>query len=250
MRLLSFLLSFFLGLNVAFAFDIQVGSENAYKPFAFLDEKGESTGFDNEVVKVVASYIQDAHVKFVPVNWNAIFSGLDSGKFDVVANQIAKNAEREEKYLFSKKPYFHGVSALIFGKDEKTKNFSILNQQKIGVTVGSNHAKNLETYQQTHPELKFEIVYYKTSPQLVADLANGRVAAIINDPISTLDFARAQNIQVYPSDVVLEKTPIFFIFRKDSEKLVKLFDEALERALTEGKIAALSVKYFGSDFSR
>lgn len=249
MKLLKLVLGLILSLNFATALDIRVGSENTYKPFAYLDENGVSVGFDNEVVRAVAAYIKDANLKFVPVNWNAIFSGLESGKFDIVANQIAKSKEREEKYIFSKKPYFYGVSAVIFGK-ENMKDFDDLKGKKIGVTVGSNHAKNLENYQKTHPEISFEIVYYKTSPSLVADLANERVAAIINDPISTIDLAKAQNIKVYPSQIVLEKTPVFFIFRKDSQKLADIFDEALEKALKDGKIAEISMKYFGSDFSR
>lgn len=250
MKFLQFFLLVLFNIHFAYALDINVGSENAYKPFAYLDEKGAPTGFDNEAVKIVAAYIPQAKVKFSSLTWNAIFSGLDSGKFDVVANQIAKTKEREEKYLFSKEPYFYGVSALILGKDEKIKDFSSLNGQKIGATVGSNHAKNLENYKANHPEATFEIVYYKTSPALVADLANGRLSAIINDPISTLDFAKAQNVQVYPTDVVLEKTPIYFVFRKDSAHLLQVFDQALEKALKDGKISELSVRYFGKDFSR
>lgn len=248
MRILKIVFGLILSLNFAFGLDVKVGSENTYKPFAYLDEKGDPTGFDNDVVRAVAAYIKDAKISFSSVNWNAIFSGLDSGKFDIVANQIAKSPEREEKYIFSKQPYFYGLSAVIFTKNGQ--DFNALKNQKIGVTVGSNHAKNLENYQKAHPELKFEIVYYKTSPSLVADLANGRVVAIINDPISTLDIAKAQGLKVYPSDIVLEKTPIYFIFRKDSAKLAQLFDEALQKALKDGKIAEISIKYFGSDFSR
>lgn len=250
MKIIAIFWALFLSANAAFAFDIKVGSENTYKPFAYLDEKGNSTGFDNDVVKAVASYIVDAQLQFVPVNWNAIFSGLDSGKFDVVANQIAQTPERQKKYIFAKKPYFYGVSSVIFGKDWVKKTWDTLKGQRIGVTVGSNHAKNLEKFVAAHKDLNIEIVHYKTSPALVADLANGRLAAIINDPISSLDYARAQNIHVFPSDIILEKTPIFFIFRKDSEKLAALFDEALEKALRDGKISELSLKYFGSDFSR
>ena len=250
MKILSTFLALFFAANMAVAFDIKVGSENTYKPFAYLNEAGESTGFDNDVVKAVAAYIDDASLQFVPVNWNAIFSGLESGKFDVVANQIAKTPERQEKYIFSKKPYFYGVSAVIFGKDAPQKSWEILKGQRVGVTVGSNHAKNLEHFLAENKDFAIEIVYYKTSPALVADLANGRVAAIINDPIASQDYARAQNIQVFPSEIVLEKTPIFFIFRKDSEKLAAAFDAALEKALADGKVSVLSLKYFGSDFSR
>ncbi|MDE6044265.1 MAG: transporter substrate-binding domain-containing protein, partial [Helicobacter sp.] len=78
--------------------DIIVGSENAYKPFAYLDAKNQPTGFDNDVIKAVVAYIPNAKLQFVPVPWNVIFTGLDSHKFHIIVNQITKNAEREEKY--------------------------------------------------------------------------------------------------------------------------------------------------------
>lgn len=239
-----------LGLGLLSAKSISVGSENAYKPFAYLDKQGKATGFDNELVKIVIGYIPNAEPNFVSVTWNAIFSGLDSGKFDVVANQIAKNKDREAKYIFSKYPYFYGTSALIVGNNSNIKSFEELKKSKIGVTVGSNHAANLEDYAKAHPELKLEIVYYKTSPALVADLAAGRVVAIINDPIAALDYAKAQNVTIHPTKVVLSKTPVFFIFRKDSKALADEFDKALKQAIKDGKVIALIKEYFGDEYAQ
>lgn len=157
-------------MGFAFSLDVRVGSENAYKPFAYLNEKGEASGFDNDVLRLLASYIPEASLSFTSIPWNAIFSGLDSKKFDIVANQITKTKEREAKYIFSKQPYFYDISTLISLENSHIKDIAELNGSKIGVSVGSNHAKNLEDYLKSHPELNIEVVYYKTSPTLVADL--------------------------------------------------------------------------------
>lgn len=229
---------------------IRVGSENAYKPFAYLDEKGNATGFDNEVMKILISYVKDSELEFVSVPWNTIFSGLDSKKFDLVANQISKTKEREQKYLFSSYPYFHGVSALIVSSNSKARHIDELKGKKIGVSIGSNHAFNLENYLKTRPELKIQIIYYKTSPTLVADLANLRLDGIINDPIASLDYAKAQNVDIRVSEFYFEKVPVYLLFRKDDTTLAKKLDEALKKALDEGKISKLSLEYFGLDLSR
>lgn len=240
----------FLSLNVLFGIELKVGSENAYKPFAYLDANNVATGYDNDVVRVVASYIKDAKLHFESVTWNAIFSGLDSAKFDLVANQIVKTKEREQKYIFSKFPYFYGVSTLITLENKSVSDPKELSNAKIGVTVGSNHANLIENYIKEHPDFKPEIVYYKTSPSLVADLKNGRLDAIVNDPIAVIDYAKAQNIKVKASHFVFEKVPVYFIFRKDSKELADLVDKALEKAIKEGKIKELSLKYFGVDQSQ
>lgn len=226
---------------------IVVGSENAYKPFAYLDGQNNPVGFDNEVVKAIVSYIPNARLQIISVPWNVIFTGLDSGKFHIIANQITKNTQREEKYLFSSQPYFYGVSGLILGKNSKITDIKELKNVKIGVTVGSNHATNLEKYIKENPRQQIKIVYYKTSPALVADLANGRVEAIINDPISALDYAKSQNIELTVTNFRFEKTPIYLVFRKDSQELAQIINNALEKAIKDGAISKLSIKYFGID---
>ena len=40
-------------------------------------------------------------IEFVPTPWDSMFLGLESKKFDFIANEIAKNPEREKKYTFS-----------------------------------------------------------------------------------------------------------------------------------------------------
>lgn len=244
------LLALFLSFSLALALDIKVGSENAYPPFAYLDENNKPTGFDNEVVQILASYVPNAKLEVVSLSWNAIFSGLDSAKFDVVANQITKTKEREEKYLFSNQPYFYDISTLISLEDNKIADISELKNSKIGVTIGSNHAKNLEEYLEKHPELNIQIIYYKTSPSLVADLKNNRINAMVNNPIAASDYAKAQNITLHTSKFHFQKVPVFLLFRKESENLKGVLDEALEKALKEGKISQLSLKYFGVDLSK
>ncbi|EAL5963973.1 transporter substrate-binding domain-containing protein [Campylobacter jejuni] len=237
-------------ISFVFSQDIRVGSENSYKPFAYLDSDNNPSGFDNEVVKVVASYIQESKLNISSVSWNSLFSGLDSGKFDMIANQIVKNPKREEKYIFSTQPYFYGLSALIVKKDSKVDTLEQLKGKKIGVSVGSNHASNLETYLEKNPQLNIKINYYKTTPSLMSDLFLGRVNAIINDPVAVLEYAKAQNIDVKITDFVFEKTPVFFVFRKNSQELAKIIDQALAKAIADGKISQLSIRYFGIDLTK
>lgn len=228
---------------------LKVGSENAYKPFAYLDDKNIPSGFDNEAIGIVAEFMENKpEISFNPTAWNAIFSALDGGKFDVIANQITKNKDREEKYLFSSKPYFYGISALIVGDGVVATTLNDLNGEKVGVTVGSNHANNLENYLKQNPNLKIEIAYYKTSPTLVGDLASGRIKAMINDPIAAQDYAKNQGAKIIATNFILEKSPVYFIFRKDSIELKNKVDSALEKALKAGKIDELIIKYFGADY--
>ncbi len=244
--LIAVLWSFFVFLN---ANDVSIiaGSENTYKPFAYIDKDNNPSGFDNDVIRIVASYIPNSKLQIVSVPWNAIFTSLDSGKFNVVVNQITKNEKRKEKYIFSNKPYFYGVSGLILTKDSHVTHIKELVNSKIGVSVGSNHAINLEKYVKDNPKQNIKIVYYKTSQSLIADLANGRIDAMINDPISAIDYAKTQGIKLNITNFVFEKTPVYIVLRKDSKELADIINKALEEAIIDGKISQLSIKYFGID---
>ncbi len=237
----------FLNISNAHVLQIIVGSENAYKPFAYINNDNIATGFDNDVMKAIVAYIPNAKLQIISVPWNVIFTSLDSGKFNVVINQITKNKQREEKYIFSSQPYFYGISGLILHENSSIKDIKELKNVKVGVSVGSNHATNLEKYARENPSQGIKIVYYKTSASLVADLANGRIQAMINDPISAIDYAKSQGVKLNITDFIFEKTPVYIVFRKDSKQLANMIDKALDKAIKDGKISELSIKYFGID---
>ena len=83
---------------------LTVATEGTYRPFSFHEDgSGDLTGYDVEVAEAVADKL-GLEVEFQETQWDAIFAGLDAGRFDVIANQVSINPEREEQYLFSE-PY-------------------------------------------------------------------------------------------------------------------------------------------------
>ncbi|MCP6652155.1 transporter substrate-binding domain-containing protein, partial [Klebsiella pneumoniae] len=79
------------------------------------DKEGKLTGYDIDVTKAVAKEM-GYKVKFKETQWDSMFAGLDSGRFDVIANQVGINKEREQKYKFSK-PYTFSKGVLVVNRD-------------------------------------------------------------------------------------------------------------------------------------
>ncbi|BCX78735.1 transporter substrate-binding domain-containing protein [Campylobacter sp. 19-13652] len=249
-KLITLLLAGFLSYALASEITVKVGSENAYKPFTYVDENGVSTGFDNDLVRLLAKIDGGIKLEFVPVPWNSIFVGLDSKKFDLIANQIAKNPTREEKYLFAKEPYSYGKSVLIVKDGSSINSAADLKGKTVGTSVGSNHSANIEKFAKAHPELNIKLKYYKGYLSILQDLANGRVDAMVNDPLVAIDLAKKQNVNIKITDEVFEKTPSFLLFRKGDEELANRLDAALIKAKESGELSALSIKYFGIDLTK
>src|SRR3954449_13206482 len=76
---------------------LRVATEGTYSPFSFHDPKSnELTGYDVEVARAVGKEL-DMKVEFSETQFDAIFAGLEAKRYDVIANQIGVNAERQAK---------------------------------------------------------------------------------------------------------------------------------------------------------
>ena len=76
---------------------INVGTEGTYPPFTYHDQSGELTGYDVEVTRAVADKL-GVDVEFKETQWDAMLAGLDSKRFDMVANQVSLTTpERQAK---------------------------------------------------------------------------------------------------------------------------------------------------------
>ncbi|SQE70965.1 cysteine ABC transporter substrate-binding protein [Staphylococcus lugdunensis] len=75
---------------------LKVGTEGTYAPFTYHDKQDKLTGYDIDVIKAVAK-AEGYKLKFNETSWDSMFAGLDAGRFDVIANQVGINKEREQK---------------------------------------------------------------------------------------------------------------------------------------------------------
>ena len=221
-----------------------VGTEGTYKPFTFHEDgTGELTGYDVEVVKAVADRL-GVDVKFEETQWDAIFAGLEAGRFDVIANQVSINDEREAQYDFSS-PYTVSPGVVVV----KDGDDSITSLEDLdGKTTAQSLTSNWYQLAKDHGA---NVEAVEGWAQAVALLEQGRVDATVNDKLTFLDHEKSTgdtslDIAVETTD----KAENAFAFRKGSDSLVKAFDEALSELRADGTLAEISEEYFGADVSR
>lgn len=232
--------------------NIKVGSEGAYKPFSYVDKNGTITGYDVEVLRLLQEIDQDLSFEFNYAPWNALFLGLDSARFDILANQIIKTKEREERYLFNENSYFVSTSQFITREDESSINSTDDFKGKIaGGIVGSAHTKILEDWNNKNGNV-LEIKYYKDLSPLLQDLANKRIDLHLNDPASITDVIREQNLKLKILEDRISQSNVYFIFRKEekSKEIISKIDAAIQKAKDSGKLSELSIRFFGIDQSK
>ncbi|WP_104722688.1 transporter substrate-binding domain-containing protein [Helicobacter mesocricetorum] len=226
---------------------VKVGSEGAYKPFSYVDKEGKITGYDVEVLRVLEKIDPTLSFEFNYAPWSTLFLGLDSARFDVLANQIVKTKEREERYLFNNQSYFVSTSQFITREDEDSINSTKDFKGKVaGGVVGSVHTKTLQEWNKANGGI-LEIRYYKDLSPLLQDLVNKRIDVHLNDPASIADIIKEQNLKLKILDSRIAESNVYFIFRNEegSKNIIKKIDAALEKAKEGGELRELSIKFFG-----
>lgn len=224
---------------------LKVGTEGTYKPFTFHadDGTGELTGFDVEVVTAVAEEL-GVKAEFKETQWDAIFAGLDSGRFDVIANQVSINEEREAKYAFST-PYTISPGVVVVKSDDDSiKSFADLKGKRTAQSLTSN-------WYEVAKENGAKTEGVEGWAQAVTLLKQGRVDATVNDVLTFLDWQKTEGddslkIAVESEDVSRNA----LTFRKGGDDLVAAVDKALADLAADGTLAKISEKYFGEDVTK
>jgi cystine transport system substrate-binding protein len=222
---------------------LTVGTEGTYRPYSFHEEgSGDLTGYDVEVITAVADEL-GVDVKFEETQWDAIFAGLEAGRFDVIANQVSITPEREAKYTFSD-PYTVSTGVIVVPKDET----SITSMADLkGKTTAQSLTSNWYTLAQ---ESGANVEAVEGWAQAVALVEQGRVDATVNDKLVFLDYQKesgATDLKVAAETGDTSRTA--FTFAKDDTDLAEAVDGALKTLAADGTLTKLSEKYFGADVS-
>ncbi|GBG55338.1 amino acid ABC transporter substrate-binding protein [Sporomusaceae bacterium FL31] len=222
---------------------IKVGTEGTYPPFTFKNEKGELQGFDVDIINEVAKRI-GVKAEFVPTEWKAMFTGLDSERFDVIANQVSINETRLQKYDFSTPYTVSGAQIIVNKNNSNIHGIEDLKGRKVGVTQGSN-------WEEIAKKAGAEVQHYKGANEIFADVANGRIEASVNDRLFVAEYLlKNPNQNIKTAGKTFDESKMAFAFRKGSPELIAEVNKALKEIQSDGTYVKIAQKWFGEDVSK
>ena len=225
---------------------IVVGTEGTYRPFTFHEGgAGDLTGYDVEIIEAVAEKL-GVEIEYAETQWDAIFAGLDAGRFDLIANQVSITDEREAKYDFSD-PYTVSPGVVIVAAD----NTDITSLADLdGKTTAQSLSSNWFTLAE---ENGANVEQVEGWAQSIALLEQGRIDATLNDKLTYLDYVASKPASADLIKVAAETDDVSrnaFVVAKGSTTLVDAINEALDELRADGTLAEISEKYFGADVSQ
>lgn len=229
--------------------EVIIGTGNDMLDIAYINEKGKLTGYDVELLRVIDKRLEDVSFKFESMDFSNLLLNLETGKIDMIAHNMAKNKEREEKFLFNKQHY-NAIPTHVVVNEKNTDIQSIddLSGKKVGAVPTSNASLFFEQYKKEH-NLNTEIVYIPTNTDMTNQLKTGRVDALFSFPFSVkANNEKADAQQKIVGDALLY-TDIYFLFNKKDEELAAKIDGAVKELIEDGTISDLLVEWFDEDYS-
>ena len=226
---------------------VKVGTEGVYAPFTFTDESGKLTGYDVEVVREIGKRA-NLEIEFVPTPWDSMFLGLESKKFDFVANQIAKNPEREQKYIFSDDYLISAAQIIVKKGRTDIKTMDDLKGKKVLTGVGTNYNKTIVDFDKNK---EINLGYYDGNISVaLEEIAQGKADATLNDRLTVGYFIKQRGDIVEIVGEPVTSIPVYLAFRKDSEDLKNRVNKALAEIKADGTLGKISEKWFGKDYTK
>ena len=218
---------------------LRVGTEGVYAPFS-IKQGDDFTGFDVEVMKAVGERL-GVEVEFVATPWDSMFAALAAGRFDVVANQVNVNPEREKLYDLSD-PYVDTAGVLVVAEDNPE------GIEELSDLKGKRAAENLtSSWAEVAKDHGAEIVGVDGMNEAMSSLKEGRVDAIVNDKLAVRNYiATSPDPGVKIVAETDDQAQSVFAAKKGTGYMPEI-NQALAEMEEDGTTQAIYDKYFSTD---
>ena len=95
---------------------LKVAHTQNYVPYDFVDEKGESDGYEVAVLKAIDEKLPDYKFEYTGTSDDDLLIGLESGKYDIGTKGAWYTEERAKKFIIQKNQSEQVSSDLPSGK--------------------------------------------------------------------------------------------------------------------------------------
>ena len=207
---------------------ITVATDSDTAPFTF--KKGDDfKGYDIDLVKAIFKDSDKYEVKFVTTPFDSILTGVDSGRYQIAANDFNYNEERAQKYGFSDPISRSNYAQLL-------ENWNHANADKTPITINyASSSTGLSTRVQHIQEGKIDFILYDaiSSEYIVKDQGYKLAVNKIKDDIGM----KTDGLEY-----------LLFSNDKQGKELKTFVNKRIKELKKDGTLAKLSKEYFGGDY--
>ncbi len=218
---------------------IRIAMSGAYPPFNFVNDQNDVVGFDPAIGAEIAKRM-GLEVEIITTAWDGIIGGLLANKYDAIVGSMTITEERDEVVDFVG-PYYSDKRAIFTQPGAGIGSLDDLDDKKVGLTLG-------ETHEDWARDRGYDINTYKGLPELLLELENGRVDAIVNDSIAAILAmnAKGQEYEMF-ADPTTEPFGAGIAIRQGNPELAAAMQAALDSMMEDGTYLEIAKEWVGDD---
>lgn len=216
---------------------IRMGTEGAYAPYNFVNDKGDLDGFEIELGNELCKRM-DAQCTWVKNEWDSIIPNLVSGNYDTIIAGMNITEERKKAIAFSAPYTPPPPSAYMALKDDAD-----ITKGVVAAQTGTIQAAHVA-------ETGARLLEFGTGEETIAAVRNGEADAVFADRdflAPALKDSNGELVWVKGQENVSLGEGLGIGMRKSDTKLKARFDKAIDEMKADGSLDKLIAKWFGPE---
>jgi len=227
---------------------LTVGTEAAYEPYEFVLD-GKVTGYGRDILALMAAKL-DVKLNQMNLPFQGLLPGLMSHKFDMVATSVGINAQRAQRFLFTRPIGVVNSVILVRADDTAIKSPDDLSNAIMGTQLGSSsipvadafNAKLKAAGKSGYADMKLFTAY----PDVVSALENKAVtAAVIPSNIAAVQI-KANPGKFKEAGNIGEPKVLAWVINPDDKEILEFVNSTLDELAKDGTLTKLQTKWFGA----
>jgi len=211
---------------------VRMGTEGAYPPYNFINDKGEVDGFERELGDELCARAE-LTCEWVTNDWDSIIPNLTSGNYDTIIAGMSITSERDEVIDFTQN-YIPPASSAYAATSADAD------------VMGGVIAAQTNTIQSGYvAESGAALLEFATPDETVAAVRSGEADAVFADKDFLAPIVEADASMVWAGEDVQLGGGVGMGLRETDGELKAKFNAAIDSMKADGTLNSLLVKWFG-----
>lgn len=233
---------------------VKVAAKNA-EPYQFMNKDNQFDGYNADVLKAVNEKLKGKYkFEFSTVDANAVFVGLQAGKYDMAVGNYYTSEERNKSYYHSNEMTFISDLRLIVRADDDSiqnlDDIALKHKKLAQINVADPRYNVIQRYNEKHAANPVDLREsgFEATADVLKTVANGQNDAAMF-PLDGYDAVeKVSKLPLKTVDTVVLIPVVYFYHMSDQDKELRDdIDTALKELRADGTLSNLSKKWFNGN---
>ena len=219
---------------------IIIGTNAEYSPFEYLDDDGNITGFDYDLLEAIA---KEENVKLVwkDMPFDSLMGSMEAGDVQVIAAGIGPTEDRKKSVDFSD-VYYTGTQCIISRKDNPIKDFEEMSGKTVAVLEGAQSDMIASGETTDYGEVKdAKVTGLKNVQDIMNALSANQYDAAIVDLGVAKNYVKSGEFKMLDESLMDEQN--YIIAKKGNTDMIEKMNTCIKKFLASEDYAKLCKKY-------